>query len=64
MSAKEFRKLLRESHERQFSGEDYQAVLWDFLQRGITDEDALNNLSASPDPDCDCGFCATADWQP
>lgn len=57
--------LIAESHRRQFEGEDYQAVANDIAERaGIKFEDeAYKTLSTSRDPGCDCGFCATADWQ-
>ena len=57
-----FKRLLRQSHERQFNGEDYQAVAIDLSEsNGIQFEDT--ELMSGPDPGCDCGFCATADWQ-
>ena len=56
--------LISESHRRQFDGEDYQAVAQDLCDRmaNPTEED-YQALSTSPDPGCDCGFCATADWE-
>lgn len=60
-----FRRLLRESHKRQFNGEDYQGVAIDLSEEnGITfEDDEHTELMSAPDPGCDCGFCATADWQ-
>lgn len=57
--------LLRESHRRQFAGEDYQRVTNDLAEaNGIPYEsDEYSSLQSAPDPDCDCGFCATADWR-
>jgi hypothetical protein len=58
------RAMLRLSHERQFNGEDYQAVAIDLLA-SIKDgtEEELKELEASPEPECKCGFCAGAEWQ-
>lgn len=58
------KNMMSESHRRQFVGEDYQAVAVDIASRyeSLTD-DQFNLLCESPDPACDCGFCATADWQ-
>lgn len=58
------RSMIAESHERQFNGQDWQAVavdIWQALENGTEDE--FNELATSPDPGCDCGFCETADWQ-
>lgn len=55
---------IRDSHERQLKGEDYQQVAND-IWVGIPnagDED-FHALCSSPDPACKCGFCATADWR-
>ncbi len=56
---------LQESHERQFHGEDWQAVAQDICD-GLPEatEENFLFLSSSPDPGCDCGFCAAADWPP
>lgn len=61
--AKSHLGLLAESHRRQFNGEDYQAVQFDLHQRfpEISDDD-LNGLGSTPEPGCECGFCATAEW--
>jgi hypothetical protein len=56
------RGLIRASHERQFNGEDYQAVLWDFAQSYSLSEDDERAIMSPPDPGCDCGFCAKAPW--
>ncbi len=57
-------RLIRESHQRQFSGEDWQAVANDLWQGLNTEnEDDYNALSIGPDPDCECGFCKTAPWR-
>ncbi len=58
------KQLVRESHERQFSGEDWQAVATDLWQGLDTEsEEDFNTLSTGPDPDCECGFCKTAPWR-
>ncbi len=56
--------MLRESHCRQFAGEDYQYVAIGIAEsNGIPfDGDDYAALQSSPDPGCDCGFCATAKW--
>lgn len=56
--------MLKRSHERQFNGEDWQAVAVDLCHEILdaTEED-FNYLSSSPDPGCDCGFCAKAPWK-
>jgi hypothetical protein len=60
------------SHRRQFRfNTDYQRISWEFLnspqadELGLTadDEEIWQQVETSPHPDCDCGFCATADWQ-
>jgi len=59
------KRRLKESHERQFNGEDYQAVAID-LTDDIDDnirEEVFNELSTTPDPYCDCGFCEKAPWR-
>ncbi|MEI9999070.1 MAG: hypothetical protein WDO13_07820 [Verrucomicrobiota bacterium] len=55
---------LQESHRRQFDGEDWQAVAQDICDGipGATEEDFIF-LSSSPDPGCDCGFCAATEWR-
>ena len=61
----QLRILVAESHRRQFNGEDFQVVAVDIAQRnGIVYEDgAYTELQSSPNPGCDCGFCATAPWE-
>jgi hypothetical protein len=56
--------LIRESHEQQFNGEDYQQVAND-IWSGIPEasEGDFHALCTSPDPCCDCGFCAKAEWR-
>jgi len=59
------------SHRRQFAGEDYQAICWDFLNSreareiGLTenDTDIWQVIESSPHPDCTCGFCESAPWE-
>jgi hypothetical protein len=59
------------SHLRQFNGEDYQAICWDFLNSkeakkiGLTenDTDIWQVIESSPHPDCTCGFCESAPWE-
>ena len=59
------KRLIRLSHERQFKGDDYQGVAIDLCtEAGIeygTDEHKA--IESSPEPGCDCGFCATAPWR-
>jgi hypothetical protein len=57
--------LLKESHRRQFAGEDYQYVAISLAEsNGITFEsEDYTALQSAPDPTCDCGFCATAPWE-
>lgn len=56
--------LLAESHRRQFSGEGYQSVAVDLIEwvKNATEDD-FHSLCTSPEPECDCGFCANAEWQ-
>ena len=62
---------IRHSHQRQFAGDDYQEISWEFLNSkgaeklGITsdDEDICREVESGPHPSCDCGFCASAPWQ-
>ena len=57
--------LLAESHRRQFNGEDYQGVAIDIAEGNniAFEDDAFTELQSSPDPNCECGFCAKADWR-
>jgi hypothetical protein len=59
------KRLLQESHRRQFNGEDFQAVSIDLAEsNGIAFEDEdYTTLQSSPDPSCNCGFCETAEWR-
>ncbi len=59
------KSMLRESHRRQFAGEDYQYVAIGIAEsNGIPfDGDDYAALQSSPAPVCDCGFCVTAKWQ-
>jgi hypothetical protein len=63
--ADKLNRALRRCHEEQFNGKDYQGVAIDaWNELGSPDGDEVFNfLSSSPDPGCDCGFCATAEWQ-
>lgn len=56
--------VLAESHRRQFNGEDYQGVAIDLAETHdfTFESDAFTQLQSSPDPGCECGFCATAPW--
>lgn len=58
------KSTLAESHRRQFAGEDYQGVAIDLAETYDIDfdSDAYTKLQSSPDPGCDCGFCAKAPW--
>lgn len=57
-------RALRQCHERQFNGEDWQGAAIDaWNELDTQDEDVFNFLCSSPDPDCRCGFCKTAPWQ-
>lgn len=57
--------MLRESHQRQFDGEDYQAVAIAIAEsNGFPFEsDEYTELQSGPDPSCKCGFCKTAAWE-
>lgn len=57
--------MLAESHRRQFHSEDYQLVAIEIADEHGIDyhSDDYTELMSSPDPGCDCGFCATAPWQ-
>lgn len=59
------KSLLKESHRRQFEGEDWQKVVNEICERNgfKWGEDEYEELATSPEPGCDCGFCKTADWQ-
>jgi hypothetical protein len=59
------RSTLAESHRRQFGGEDYQGVAAELCEAGgfEFESDEHVKLESGPDPDCECGFCATAAWQ-
>lgn len=56
------KRMIRRSHEAQFNGVDYQAIAFDIFQElpFAPTDDELNELQSSPDPGCDCGFCAKA----
>lgn len=58
-------KLLAESHRLQFSGQDWQTVAIGIAEsNGIKfEDDEYKKLCSAPDPDCECGFCKTAEWQ-
>lgn len=65
-TADQLKRAIRRCHERQFNGEDWQAAAvdaWNELGSPEDDGETFNALSSSPDPGCDCGFCATAPWQ-
>lgn len=58
-------RRLRRAHARQFVGEDWQLVATE-LTNDVPDairEEVFAKLSESPDPYCECGFCATAAWK-
>lgn len=52
---------LSESHRRQFEGEDWQEIAIS-LALNLDDDDEFRRLTSAPAEDCDCGFCATAEW--
>lgn len=56
---KSIKSLIRQSHEQQFYGEDYQAAAIGLADaNGISYEsDEYTMLQSAPDPNCDCGFC-------
>ena len=68
---KQVASWIKSSHERQFQGEDYQAICWDFLNSkqaeslGLTaDDDGIwEAVESAPHPDCKCGFCEFAAWE-
>lgn len=66
------REWVKSSHRRQFRFDtDYQLICWEFLNSpqakrfGLTadSDEVWSQVQSLPDPDCDCGFCATADWE-
>jgi hypothetical protein len=59
------RRLLKEAHQRQFNGGDWQVVAVDLLPDDWPEaerEECFNTLATAPDPGCDCGFCKKAEW--
>lgn len=65
MNAEKLKRLIAESHKRQFRGEDYQGVAIDLcedvgIEWGSPEHQAVES---SPEPGCDCGFCKTAEWR-
>ncbi len=64
VSEERLRRALRRSHERQFNGEDYQMVANEIAEElGIEwEDDQYEELCSSPEPGCECGFCAHAAW--
>ena len=58
------KSLIRESHRRQFHGEDYQRVAIEIAARvkASYEGELFSELMSEPDAGCDCGFCATAPW--
>jgi hypothetical protein len=65
ISNESMKKLLQESHRRQFAGEDYQYVAISIAENNRISFESNDyiELQSAPDPNCDCGFCATANWQ-
>lgn len=71
LTDKQVKRCKAESHRQQFNGRDYQQAAYDSLGLvGATvvggpdvTEEQLAEIESSPDPGCDCGFCATAEWQ-
>lgn len=57
-------RAIRRSHELQFGGMDYQAAMWEVGQElePPPTHDEIIEIESAPDPGCNCGFCATADW--
>lgn len=57
--------MIRRSHEAQFNGVDYQRIAWEIVQglKSTPNDYETAEIESGPDPDCDCGFCETADWQ-
>lgn len=66
MNSRITKAMLRRSHEAQFNGTDYQAIAWEIRQELSFDpnDDETNELQSGPDPSCECGFCASAAWEP
>jgi hypothetical protein len=56
--------LLAQSHRLQFEGGDFQSVAVNIAgSNGIEyGSDDYAELESAPDPECGCGFCATAEW--
>ncbi len=65
MKTNNLKRLLKESHRQQFSGEDFQYVAISLAEvNGIPFEsEDYTLLQSEPSPECDCGFCKTAPWQ-
>lgn len=59
------RPMIRESHEKQFNGSDYQQAAFDIVQglKFTPTDDEWTELMTGPSEDCECGFCKTAPWQ-
>lgn len=62
MNADQLKRLVRESHERQFNGQDFQQAAWDVSYGFPVTDDELKEIQSMPEPGCECGFCVTADW--
>jgi hypothetical protein len=65
MNAQKFKRLLADSHRRQFAGEDFQTVAIDIAEENkiAFESEEYTSLQTGPDPSCECGFCATASWE-
>jgi hypothetical protein len=65
MKTKNNKSLLAESHRRQFDGEDWQGVANEIARKNnfAWESEEYTTLCSSPEPGCDCGFCASAPWR-
>lgn len=57
-------RLIAESHRRQLTGEDYQAVAQDLCIEHKFDfeSDEYTQLQSAPDPGCRCVTCSAFAW--
>ena len=60
----DLKRLIAESHARQFAGEDYQFVTVSIADANDInyDSDDYTALQSAPDQNCKCRFCHAANW--
>ena len=58
-------RLIRESHRRQFGGQDFQTVAVDLAAEHDVPFESFSYTAilSGPEPGCECGFCRTAPWR-